>query len=62
MPDRRTVKCKKCDHIEWEDEIPSHECPSPEYIKARDKLISTAAESEEMFSLDDLEAFKASRQ
>lgn len=45
MNGRKIVKCKLCDHIHWEDE--SHECPTPEYIALRDKLISAAALYEE---------------
>lgn len=46
MNDRKTVKCKLCDHIHWEDE--PHECPTPEYIALRNKLISEAARWDEI--------------
>lgn len=42
---RTTKKCPKCDHIHWSDE--EHECPTPEYIAARDALIAAALDEEE---------------
>lgn len=48
-------KCPKCNHL---DEGPeSHECPTPEYLEARRKLVSAAAQALEMCSEDELEEY-----
>jgi hypothetical protein len=45
VSDRKTKLCPVCRHIHWEDE--PHECPTPEYLAERDRLIAEACEEDE---------------
>lgn len=47
------LKCGLCHHLFLPSE--GHECPSPEYLAARDALVAAAARAEEQFPLDELE-------
>jgi uncharacterized paraquat-inducible protein A len=48
-----TAKCPRCQHIY--DTAEQHECPTPAYLAARDRLVSAAAEADEMLSQEELE-------
>ena len=50
--------CKTCKHLME----PNHSCPSPEYKKARDQLVHSAARAEEVFSENELEDFARKHQ
>lgn len=51
-----TNVCKLCKHLMVDQ---PHECPSPEYISARNALVSVAAGASDRFGDDELEAFAA---
>ena len=44
-------KCPRCQHI-YQGE---HTCPTPEYIAARNRLVSAAAVAEEQIPYEELE-------
>jgi len=46
------IVCPKCKHL-IDDE--PHKCPTPEYLAARDRFVSMAAESQERIPPDELE-------
>lgn len=43
--------CPKCKHIY----TGPHECPTPEYVAARDQLITDACDAQEKIDIDELE-------
>ena len=51
-------RCPLCQHLV--DDEP-HKCPTPEYLAARDCLVSAAAEAENIFSNDELEETTGAR-
>lgn len=51
--------CPKCNHLMIDN---THECPSPEYERAKQKLMQDALDAEDEFSLDELEDYLRSQQ
>ena len=45
MTDRKIVKCKKCQCIDWEDE--PHTCPTEQEMERLYALVSAAAQYDE---------------
>lgn len=45
--------CPTCRHIYDADE--THECPTPEYTAARNRLVNLAAQAEEEMTQEELE-------
>lgn len=51
--------CKKCKHLITED---PHDCPSSEYLAAKQSLMQGAVEATEEFTEDELEQFVSESQ